>query len=101
MKKVLPFLNKDQEMPDSYVIRVYFYDGSMEDFETASHGIQNGFLEIVTKTDLWRVIPMEAVKKIEFDKNFSKALSIRNKQKIEADKQIQEATAKKDGGETT
>jgi len=89
---------EDQELPDNYKITVYYVNGKKEELEFASHTIIDkviipideninkyepascAYLEYVTKDDLWGWIPMSSIQRLEFDKNFSKIVGIREAQ---------------------
>jgi len=53
--------------------------GKEESFEIASHRLNNGLFEFVTKDDIWNWIVMDNIKRIEFDKRFSKIIVIKEK----------------------
>lgn len=105
---VRPFLPKDdQELPDSYTITIHYLDGRKPDeIEVASHRtidtvvvalraeqLPDGtireipvlapapapFIELCLVGDLWSWVPMSSVKRIEFDKNFSKLVALKEK----------------------
>jgi hypothetical protein len=76
----IPFLKKDnQELPDSYTFTIHYLDGSKEEFEAASHTLSDKLFEFVTKDNLisWTVV--SSIKRIEFDKQFSKIVAIKGK----------------------
>lgn len=71
---------KDQRLPDNYQITVYYLDGTSDTIEAASHcfvGPQNSVLEIATKDDTWENIYVSCIKKITYDKRFSKMIAIK------------------------
>lgn len=75
---VQPFIPKqDDRIPDAYAMTIHFHDGKRVEFETASHSIRDGFLDFVTKDDLWNLIPLTSIQRIEFDKSFSKLVAIK------------------------
>lgn len=97
---ITSFIPKDdQELPDSYNITVYYINGKKEELELASHIIIDkviipvdeninkyepascAYLEYVTKDDIWGWVPLSSIQRLEFDKNFSKIIGIREKQK--------------------
>ncbi|HOX21866.1 MAG TPA: hypothetical protein PLL10_00250 [Elusimicrobiales bacterium] len=82
----LPFVPKDDyELPDSYGIKVSYVSGGSEEFELASHAFNKdtGLLEFWTKEDKCCWIPLSSVKRLEFDKRFSKIMEIKAKAKSE------------------
>ena len=75
-----PFLKKDnQELPDSYSFTIHYLDGSKEEFEAASHKLGDKLFEFVTKDDLIHWTTITSIKRIEFDKQFSKIVAIKGK----------------------
>lgn len=85
------FLKKkdDQRYPDSYMMQFHFIDGKWEEYEVASHAYINGSLvEIVTTDDLWHMIPFSGLKRIAFDKNFSKSVALNKEKKLKNEKKI-------------
>ena len=83
---VLPFIPKqDQELPDTYTIKFFFHDGRASlDLEVAQHRIICGdaVFEYVTKDDIWGLVPLTSIKRMEFDKNFSRVMACRAKHKV-------------------
>lgn len=99
------FLPKDDNsIPDAYGIVIDYINGKSSEFEIAQHKIidvvkipdPNGpfemdggkyrldpaplpFLEIITKDDYIKTIPMSSVQCIGFDKRFSQLLDIKDK----------------------
>jgi len=72
---IQPFIPKpNPDLPDWYIIKVYFVNGGCEEFEIISHilGKDNNLFEFSTREDLIRWIPVTSIQKIEFDKKFSK-----------------------------
>jgi hypothetical protein len=85
-----PFIPKqDPEMPDHYGIEVHYLDGKMEEFEIVNHnlGDKHGVMSMLTKDDQVQWIPMISVKRVLFDKRFTKVMEIRRKQEEEAERQ--------------
>lgn len=73
-------LKQDDQLPDAYGLDIFFIDGKHESFEIASHKINGHMLEFVTHSDdLWNVVFTSNVKRILFDKRFSKIVSLREK----------------------
>jgi hypothetical protein len=74
----MPFIKKDHNaLPDTYGLTIYYLDGRKEDFELASHHLGEKIFEFCTKDDLHMWIPMTAVKRIEWDKRFSKIVAVK------------------------
>lgn len=83
---MLPFLNKsDSQIPDTFGIKIFYLDGKSEDYEIANRWVANGMFEFVTQDDIWHFIPMSAIKRVEYDKNFSKMVALKEKAKKEAE----------------
>lgn len=72
------------DLPDFYKIEVHYFQGSKEEFEVVSHSImkETKVLELVTKDDLWNLIPLSTVKRISFDRNFSKIVELKKSKKV-------------------
>lgn len=90
MTGILPFIPKeDQRLPDSYSVTIHYVTGIKETFDLASHSYSKdtGMLEFWTKHDLMSWVPMSSVRRIEFDKNFTEIISIKNEmsKKVEND----------------
>ena len=75
------FLPKDDyDLPDSFKAKIHYINGKVEEFDLAQQfPIENGVLEIVTKDDIWNWVFVNNVQRIEWDKNFSKMVAIREK----------------------
>lgn len=85
---VRAFIPKDdQELPDHYGLTVFYIDGKSESFEIASHILADHSIEFVTRDDIWHRATMANIKRIEFDKRFSKIVAL--KEKAEADRAVQ------------
>jgi len=73
------FIPKEHpDLPDNYSIEISYLDGSKESIEAASHRLGDKFLEVATKEDKFIWVFQEGVKRIEFDKRFSKIVAIKN-----------------------
>lgn len=86
---VFSFIKKEAKVPDNYGIKVYYIDGKEEEFEVANRRLHNGVYEFVTKEDVWNIIPVSAIKRIEYDKRYSQVIAEYErlaKEKEEADK---------------
>jgi hypothetical protein len=84
MNPVHPFIKKDHPaIPDSYGIKILYLDGSSEDALVAQHRFlkDTNIFEFVTKDDFWTVVPFSAIKKILFDKSFSKIVELKSQVK--------------------
>lgn len=85
----------DQRLPDSYKVKVFYVSGKVDELELANHWIRDKvivpvdqsvskyevaacpFLEYLTKEDLWGWIPISSIQRLEFDKDFSKIVAIK------------------------
>lgn len=68
-----------KDFPDSYGIKVWYISGEQEEFELASHvySKETQLFEFWSKDALVSWIPMSAIQRIEFDKNFTKIVEIK------------------------
>jgi hypothetical protein len=88
MNGAIPYIPKlDERVPDFYTITIHYHDGKKEDFEVVSHIVKNELFEVVTKEDRWNLWPITSIKKIEFDKEFSKIMAIKQEQNGSTDKE--------------
>jgi len=112
MSNVLPFIPKaDYNTPDHYTMMVWFHDGKGPlEVEIAQHRIldkvmsDNGrdaigphaapTLEYVTKDDVWGLIPVSSIKRLEFDKRFSQIIAMRQKELAEKNQAALDAFTK-------
>lgn len=80
---ILPFVPKIfNDLPDSYGVKITYITGKEESFELASHVLNKdlGIFEFATKDDVWNWVPVSSVQRIEFDKRFSKIMSVKEKE---------------------
>lgn len=81
-----PALIKDhQDLPDHYGITIHYVTGKAEAFDIASHSwlLEGNAIEYVTKDNLWNVIPVSNFIRLEFDRNYSKIVEIKEKMRRE------------------
>lgn len=78
----LPF-KKEADLPDNYGVKLFYLNGNKDEFELASHRIDNELkmFEFVTKDDFWNWIPLSSIARVEFDKRFSKIVAEKEKLK--------------------
>jgi len=84
------FLLKDQsELPDSYKMTIKYITGDTEELEAASHFYweEAKILEVWGKNNLLSWIPMCNIKRLEFDKDFTKVYEISRKLKKDDNRQ--------------
>lgn len=80
---ILPFIPKlFGDLPDNYGVKIIYVNGKEEAFELASHILNKdlGIFEFTTKDDIWSWVPVSSVQRIEFDKRFSKIMSVKEKE---------------------
>ena len=72
---------QDNDLPDTYGIKIFYVNGKVDDFQLASHNLNKelSILEFWSKDDLCSWVPLSSVQRVEFDKNFSKMVAIRSK----------------------
>jgi len=78
-------LNKEHpDLPDYYKIDVHYFTGPVETFEIVSHAMLKEVraIEILTKDDIWHIIPLATVKKFSFNKDFSKIVELKKSKKV-------------------
>lgn len=82
MNPALNIVKEDAKLPDHYTLTITYHDKSTDEFKCVTHSYKPEMDMIeICKTDVtFEVIPLNAVRKISFDKEFTK---------------LQELTAKK------
>ena len=69
-------LRKDPELPRSYGIKVFFLDGKIEELQIVSQFLSgDGIYEVWTEEDKCHYFNFGSIKKIEFDKDWSKIVA--------------------------
>lgn len=68
----LQVIKEDMRLPDYFVITITYHDKSEDEFKAVSHMFKNELIEIFTSESLFQVVPVNAIRKISFDKNFTK-----------------------------
>lgn len=68
----LQVVKEDSRLPDYFVITITYHDKSEDEFKAISHVTKNDMIEIFTTENTFAVIPVNAIRKIMFDKNFTK-----------------------------
>ena len=77
---VLPFIPKsNSKLPDHFGMKIFYVDGTNESFDVASFRIikETNSLELVTKDDIWSLLILSSIRRIEFDKDYSKVIAVR------------------------
>lgn len=72
LNPALQVVKEDSRLPDYFVVTVVYHDKSEDEFKCVSHSFKNEIVEMFTTDSLFQVIPMNAIRKISFDKNFTK-----------------------------
>jgi len=68
------------EIPDYYGIRIDHIDGKVSEYQGSHSMVLNGAaIQICTFEDEWVLIPMANIRKVSFDKNFSKLIAVKEK----------------------
>lgn len=72
---------QDQALPDNYGMTIYYVTGKQEVFALASHyyNKETNVIEFWTSEDIHNWVPMSNVLRVEFDKNFSKMIAVKEK----------------------
>lgn len=65
-------VKEDSRLPDYFGITITYHDKSEDEFKAISHVTKNDMIEIFTTENTFIVIPVNAIRKIMFDKNFTK-----------------------------
>jgi len=81
-----PFIPKeDQEIPDSFGLTIHFHSGAKEEHQVTTYKFiqELRLFEFATQDDLWTMIPMESIKKIEGDRAFSKFVELAAKKQMQ------------------
>ncbi len=72
LNPALQMIKEDNRLPDYFLITIIYHDKSEDEFKAVSHMIKNDLIEIFTSDSLFQVIPLNAVRRLSFDKNFTK-----------------------------
>lgn len=72
LNPALQVVKEDMRLPDYFVITITYHDKSEDEFKCVSHVIKNDLIEMFTSESLFQVIPLNAVRRLQFDKNFTK-----------------------------
>lgn len=108
---VKPFINKEvSEMPDWYQLTVFFTNGTKEEIKVVSHKVitrliesdgRGGtvlvdmavpFLEYVTFEDTYGWIPISSMSRMTFDKNWTKIVELKRKEREKQNAQKEDAS---------
>ena len=80
---------QDNQLPDFYGIKITFITGKYVEHQVASHSRNDHVFGLVTHEDLFYDYPMTNIISIEYDKNFSKVVKIREElARIEEQKKV-------------
>lgn len=86
--QIAPFIPKEHsELPDQYGMKIHFLTGGFEDIEAVKHRIypETQLVEYLTKEDEYELVPIASIKKIKFDKRFSKIIQLREENSRKAE----------------
>ena len=72
MNPAINVIKEDPRLPDFFEITITYHDKSYDVFKAISHSVRDGVFEIYGTNCLFDVVPMNAIRKISFDKNFTK-----------------------------
>jgi len=71
---------EDPEIPDAFGMTIYYVTGKKEEFEVAERGPVDGdLISFVTKDDIWHLVVVQNVLRVEYDKRYSKLIAINQK----------------------
>lgn len=71
MNPALQATKEDPKLPDFYEVEIYFHDKSSEKHKIIGHGTVDGILSILTTDNLYHLIPVNSIRKIEMNKDYS------------------------------
>lgn len=91
MNPALQAVKEDPKLPDHYGMEVFYHDGASDKFSAIGHGTVEGILSILTKENLYRLIPTNSIKKIEMDKDYSTVKQLHDQKVMELNKPKMEA----------
>jgi len=95
---ILHIIKDNQEIPDFYKMKIYYITGTVEEFDVAQHNLidkilwiedkqikgwealSSPYFRFVTRDDIWNEIPISSIRRIEYDKNYSKLIALREKE---------------------
>lgn len=64
-------VKEDPKLPDFYEMEIYFHDRTSEKHKIIGHGTVDGILSILTTENLYHLIPVNAIRKIEMNRDYS------------------------------
>lgn len=67
----LQIAKEDPKLPDFYEVEIYFHDRTSEKHKIIGHGTVDGILSILTTENIYHLIPVNAIRKIEMSKDYS------------------------------
>lgn len=75
---------EDPEIPDAFGMTIHYVTGKKEEFEVAERGpVDGGLMSFVTKDDIWHLVVIQNIVRIEYDKRYSKLVAINEKKRNE------------------
>lgn len=74
---------EDPKLPDYYEMEIFFHDRTSEKHKVVGHGTVDGILSILTTDNLYRLFPINAIRKLEMDKDYSIIKQLHDQKVIE------------------
>lgn len=71
MNAALQIAKEDSKLPDFYEVEIYFHDRTSEKHKIIGHGTVDGIMSILTTENIYHLIPVNAIRKIEMSKDYS------------------------------
>lgn len=76
-------MKEDVRLPDNYEVEVKYHSGHSEKYLTVSHIHTDTFVELYLSSDTYKIIPWNAVRSLDFDKNFTTIVKLHKEKKHE------------------
>jgi hypothetical protein len=67
-------------LPKFWGVKIIYWDKSEENFNEVAHSVLNGMYNYTTAEDVYEAIPIDKIKKITYDKQFSLYLAMKTKE---------------------
>lgn len=83
MNPALNIVKEDSRLPDYYDVEIFYHDKTSDRYSIVGHGTVDGILSILTTDNLYKLIPVNAIRKIEMDKNYSIIKQLHDEKKKE------------------
>lgn len=79
----LQVVKEDPKLPDFYEIEIFFHDRTSEKHKIIGHGTVDGIMSILTVENLYHLIPVNAIRKIEMNKDYSIIKQLHDQKQME------------------